>query len=95
MNEQWRVEHERGEGNAEFIQRVAVLAEIEILDGPERYIIPSSDGSRKYTVAYSGCADGWADTWQCDCPAGQHGRECKHYRLAMSINNHINNELGF
>lgn len=34
--------------------------------------MPSGDGQRRYTVAYN------AGRWSCNCPAGQHGRTCKH-----------------
>ena len=95
MDEAWKVEKNSGEGNAEFIQRIATLAKIKILDNPERYIIPSTDGTKEYTVAYTGFKDGFANTWQCDCKAGKNGKECKHFRFAMSINNYINDELGF
>ena len=45
------------------------------------YGVQSSDGKREYTVRYVGCSeDGFANLWECDCPAGTHGKTCKHVR---------------
>lgn len=40
-----------------------------------------STSGNTYTVKYCGSGDGdpeYVALWECDCPAGQHGRDCKH-----------------
>jgi hypothetical protein len=44
-----------------------------------------STSGNVYTVTYRGSGDGDPEhvaLWGCNCPAGQHGRECKHVRAA-------------
>lgn len=51
----------------------------EIEDGAEYQV--DSDSGNTYTVRYAGCGDGdpeYIALWDCDCPAGKHGRHCKH-----------------
>ncbi|MFA5715923.1 MAG: SWIM zinc finger family protein [Candidatus Paceibacterota bacterium] len=45
-----------------------------------------SDSGHTYVVRYEGCpdADGIANLWSCTCPAGQHGRDCKHLRAVLA-----------
>lgn len=51
------------------------------LDIPgERYRVESDSGN-VYHITYCGSGDADPDfvaLWQCDCPAGRRGRECKH-----------------
>lgn len=40
-----------------------------------------SDSGKTYTVTYEGSGDGdpeYVALWSCTCPAGKHGRDCKH-----------------
>lgn len=42
-------------------------------------------GSKPYTVKYSGCADDEnVNLWSCSCPAGKHVRECKHLKAVLN-----------
>ena len=44
-----------------------------------------SDSGNTYTVRYEGCTDdGVGNLWSCSCPAGQHGRDCKHLRFVLA-----------
>ena len=48
----------------------------------------SSDGSTYYNVQYKGSGDmepDYGGIWECDCPAGQHGRMCRHVKLVSNI----------
>jgi hypothetical protein len=63
--------------------------------GEHAYAVPSSNGKGTYTVRYAGrgdCAE--VRLWECDCPAGQHGKTCKHIRLVGEANGAICDELG-
>jgi hypothetical protein len=49
------------------------------------YSVKSTSGNT-YTVKYCGSGDGDPDyvaLWECDCPAGQHGRDCKHVKAVI------------
>ena len=49
-------------------------------DGREAYKV-LSDSGHTYHVRYCGSGDAdpeYVALWECDCPAGQHGRDCKH-----------------
>ena len=40
-----------------------------------------SESGNTYTVRYAGSGDGdskYVACWECSCPAGSHGRHCKH-----------------
>jgi len=51
---------------------------------------------RPYTIRFEGRSeDGFAKLWSCDCPAGAHGRDCKHVRQVMDANDAICDELGY
>jgi len=57
------------------------------LDGPATaYSVLSSDGKRRYTVRVNNPMEidpDYATVWECDCPAGTYGRDCKHVGLAI------------
>lgn len=60
---------------------------VEIV-GDETYLVPSSDGTQKYTVRKKSDPeehDADVHLWECNCLAGQHGRVCKHIRLVSEI----------
>ncbi len=42
-----------------------------------RYTIESNSGEF-YTISFAGSPNEYVDTWSCDCPAGRHGKDCKH-----------------
>jgi hypothetical protein len=57
-----------------------------IQDGSE-YSVKSSSGN-SYTVQYAGSGDGdpdYCSLWECDCPAGQHGKLCKHVNAVIDF----------
>lgn len=76
-----------------------ILTEMRIVEINENeFQVPSSDGSKNYTVKYCGSGDADPDyisLWECNCPAGQHGKTCKHVKLVASANDKINDELGY
>jgi hypothetical protein len=56
-----------------------------VRDGAEYRVL--SDSGNTYTVRFCGTGDGDPDVvalWECDCPAGQHGRDCKHLRAVIT-----------
>jgi hypothetical protein len=61
---------------------------------PDTYEVPSSsDPTKVYRVRYRGSGDGDPDyvaLWECDCPAGQHGRPCRHIRAVSDLLNEEN-----
>jgi len=45
-----------------------------------------SDSGETYDIRYCGSGDGdpaYISLWKCNCPAGSHGRECKHMRAFL------------
>ena len=40
----------------------------------EGHLVRSSNGKRYYRVSYDVCRHSWV----CSCPAGVHGKNCKH-----------------
>lgn len=54
------------------------------------YQVQSSNGRDWYTVRYCGSGDAdpeYVALWECDCPAGQRGRHCKHMDLVGVLTN--------
>jgi uncharacterized Zn finger protein len=67
---------------------------IEAIDD-NTYAVSSSDGLRRYTVRFVGrTEDGFGFLWECNCPAGEHGRHCKHIDRVAACSAEISNELG-
>ena len=63
------------------------FAAAEMLDeSGNHWRVRSSDGTRNYSVQFAGRgeSDG-VSLWTCDCPAGQHGKTCKHINLVGDI----------
>lgn len=57
---------------------------IKTLTAGERYEIESNSG-KTYHITYSGGGDcDGVSLWECDCPAGRHGRDCKHMKAFLS-----------
>ena len=53
---------------------------MEISGDGSRFVVKSTSGNT-YTVKYCGSGDADPDyvaLWECNCPAGQHGKPCKH-----------------
>ncbi len=51
---------------------------------------------RPYTIRFMGRTDdGDGLLWECDCPAGEHGKECKHVKLVWSANNEYCDAMGY
>lgn len=53
---------------------------ITVIEAGARYRV-ESDSGKTYTISYAGSGDGdpeYVALWKCDCPAGRHGRDCKH-----------------
>ena len=60
-------------------------AEMATDDG-NHWLVRSSDGKRHYNVTFAGRGDcDSVSTWECDCPAGTHGKTCKHIALVGNI----------
>ena len=56
-------------------------------DGRDAYAVLSDSGST-YTVRYMGSGDGdseYVALWECDCPAGKHGKFCKHIAAVAAV----------
>jgi len=56
-------------------------------EGVDAYEVVSDSGST-YTVRYCGSGDGdpeYVALWECNCPAGRHGRDCKHRRAVCAV----------
>ncbi len=49
-------------------------------DDLNHFGVKSSDGSTEYTIDFAGSPNAHVNTWTCSCPAGQHGKTCKHIR---------------
>jgi len=61
-------------------------------DERDAYGVLSSDGSKYYTVSYAGSGDEppeYMALWDCDCPASQHGKSCKHFPIAMRYKDNL------
>lgn len=59
----------------------------EVGDDGNLYRVRSSDGKRDYSVRFEGCPEYMNEnvqTWSCDCPAGQHGKICKHINAVIA-----------
>ena len=51
-----------------------------------RYAVESDSGNQ-YTITYVGSGDADPDyvaLWECDCPAAQNGRDCKHLAAVIA-----------
>lgn len=50
---------------------------------------------RPYKIRFVGrTEDGHGLLWECDCPAGQHGRHCKHVDQVGAASGAVADELG-
>jgi len=79
---QGKGENEMGEMTTTKINGMAIT---EINDG--QYRVESNSGNT-YTVKYCGSGDGdpeYCALWECDCPAGQYGRTCKHVKAVTAL----------
>ena len=62
----------------------------------KKYSVPSSSGSAIYTVTWVGrTEDGFGHLWECSCPAGRHGKTCKHVRHVGSTAGQWNDANGW
>ena len=55
--------------------------------GRDQYEVLSDSGTT-YIVRFCGSGDGdpeFCSLWECNCPAGQHGRDCKHVRAVAGV----------
>lgn len=46
-----------------------------------------SDSGKTYRIRYCGSGDGdpeYVALWECNCPAGKHGKDCKHLRKFLA-----------
>jgi uncharacterized Zn finger protein len=92
----YRNDFDSNEEYTTAVYNAAGITETRTSDGRDAFQVPSSDGSKNYTVSYRGYRGGgdFVNTWECDCPAGQHGRNCKHVKLVVNTTNLICDELG-
>ena len=59
---------------------------IRVVEAGAKFEVKSASGST-YQISYAGSGDGdpeYIGLWQCNCPAGQHGQECKHMRAFLN-----------
>ena len=61
------------------------IIDIDNDEGREQYRVIKPNGT-EYIVTYMGCGDGDENVnlWECNCPAGQRGKMCKHVRMAAN-----------
>jgi len=77
------------------VERTARMAEIatahgvRIVDDKAYQVI-----GRPYHITFTGRGDCGEPLWECNCPAGQHGHECKHLRLVWQADRAICSEFG-
>jgi len=72
-----------------------ILAEYGVTEiGENKYAVTGSTGNM-YTVSYVGCGDCGEGLWECDCPAGKHGRNCKHLTRAINCFRELANLHGW
>lgn len=53
----------------------------------ESVFLVESDSGATYEIRYAGSGDADPDyvaLWECNCPAGRHGRDCKHIRAFLA-----------
>ena len=69
---------------------------IRPLENGNAYAVHSNSGN-DYTVRFVGRPDNndGVTLWECDCPAGQHGRDCKHLAAVVELSNAICDEMGY
>lgn len=56
-----------------------------------------SDSGKTYHITYAGSGDADPDyvaLWECDCPAGQHGRDCKHLAAFFDWHRRVCDQCG-
>lgn len=69
--------------------KVPTKLDIEELEEGSKYHVHSSSGNT-YTVRYCGSGDAdpeYVALWECNCPAGRHGRDCKHLNAVVNFVN--------
>jgi len=76
-----------------YLARIATAAGVTMLD-VNTFTVPSSSGAAVYTVKFTGRGDSDERLWECDCPAGSHGRECKHQRVVWDLTGQAGDEFG-
>lgn len=81
------------ETHDEYLRRIAAGAGVTMIN-QNKFAIPSSSGTATYTVWFAGRGDSDERLWECDCPAGRHGRECKHQKLVWDICGQAADEFG-
>lgn len=66
--------------------------------GDGEYLVPSSDGQSKYTVRFEGSPETMRPevrTWSCTCPAGEHGKTCKHINRVANASDAVCDAFGY
>jgi len=61
--------------------------QINEIDNGHTYQVKKNDDTI-YTVRYCGSGDGdpeFVSLWECDCPAGRYGRNCKHISMVANF----------
>ena len=78
------------ESAAEFEAAVWGAGGVEKISESEYQII-----GKPYTIRFCGRGDGDARLWECDCPAGRHGKRCKHVTKIAQLTDFICDECGY
>jgi hypothetical protein len=63
------------------------IVENRTASGRDCYSVTSPSGNT-YQVTFCGSGDGDPDIvrlWECNCPAGQHGKPCKHIAAVIAM----------
>ena len=61
---------------------------IRVIETGAKFEVKSASGGI-YQITYAGSGDAdpeFISLWQCNCPAAQRGRECKHIRAFLNSN---------
>lgn len=62
---------------------------VAIRMGGNDYLVESKSGST-YRVTYRGSyGNDHVHTWECDCPAGSYGRDCRHVKTICAISSEL------
>lgn len=70
------------------VYEAAGIREITKPGESDTFEVKSSTKDVTYIVQYKGSGDGDPDfisLWECSCPAGQHGKNCKHMRKVSAV----------
>ena len=71
-----------------YFPGIRSITENRVGDYEQQSYAVESESGNSYTVTYCGSGDGdpeYVALWECTCPAGEHGRRCKHVRAVTDL----------